>query len=49
MTVVVIDFDELDNNAFDDYGDLPECFGCGDYACGSEECDFCPYEEDCKP
>ena len=40
---VVAEHDESE-----DMGYVPDCFGTGDYACGSEECDFCPFEEDCK-
>jgi hypothetical protein len=26
----------------------PLCYGVGDYACGSEECEFCPYQDTCR-
>ena len=37
--------DELD----DEYPEPgpPACYGQGDYACGSEECDFCQFEDTC--
>lgn len=37
--------DESDIDDFDEDEDLPHCFG--DYACGSEPCDFCFFEEMC--
>jgi len=39
-----LDIDDKDNEGL---GPVPDCFGQGDYACGSETCDWCPYEEDC--
>lgn len=29
-------------------GEAPDCYGQGDYACGSEQCDWCPFEETCS-
>ncbi|MFA5377323.1 MAG: hypothetical protein WC455_16350 [Dehalococcoidia bacterium] len=29
-------------------GHCPSCYGCGEsYTCGSEECDWCPFEAGC--
>lgn len=30
-----------------DDGWVPECFGTVHDACGSEDCEFCPFEQEC--
>ena len=40
---------EFDEDEENDLGNVPECFGSGSYACGSEICDWCEYESECAP
>jgi hypothetical protein len=40
------DMDNYSDNELDD-DNTPECFGTGSYACGSEQCDWCEFEQEC--
>jgi hypothetical protein len=38
---------ERDEEPGEDNDGEPECFSTGSYACGSEICDWCPFEQEC--